>query len=511
MFTKNNEKIPLIRYWTTRYALTLLIGIVCLGLISGYLVHRGEVNNQVEKSEFYAGLIGMDLERFLQGNVNSPREELKLPAFAEEQGIYNAQSFEVYIKLGNVTEKLPEREKNNGQLKRRGNNELSEGEERNQQSVNESRQKEIRNRIIINEVEQLPVKSEKMVGDIKLNGERKMYYVSVPVTLEGNAIGSVVVVSEPPTLTKFFDQFKAVLGTLLLMGILGWVVIYLLTKRLVAPITEVAKAALDVKEGNYQPSIKHSNVREKELSDLIESFNDMSSKLQTLESLRKELLAGVTHELKTPVTSISGLLQAIQDGVVEEEELKEFISMGYKETIKMQRMVEDLLDFNTYSSGAMTIETDDLNMTKLLLEWEKQWRILHPAIEFNVHSKRNIWAKGDELRVQQIVTNLINNSAHAMPGGGIIELTLSTSGDTVIVRVADQGSGIPKEEQPFIFERFYRGTEKKDRVRGLGLGLSFSELLAKAQSGSLTLVSSNEKGTVFELSLPISIAEDISN
>src|SRR5690625_4132328 len=117
----------------------------------------------------------------------------------------------------------------------------------------------------------------------------------------------------------------------------------------------MAQAAEQIKEGNYQITLKEEDVQELEVYELIHAFKEMSQRLEQLETLRTELLAGVTHELKTPVTSISGLIQAVNDDVVEGEEAKEFIEISLKETTKMKKMVEDLLAFNSFAANAVPL------------------------------------------------------------------------------------------------------------------------------------------------------------
>ncbi|WP_335872391.1 sensor histidine kinase [Bacillus sp. 2205SS5-2] len=464
----------MLRYWTTRYLLTLVVGIIGLGLFSGYIVHRNAVVNQLDLST----LLAEEIADRLVDDSGRIQYTPFIPKLIEERvRIFNSSdSITVFLK----------------------------GE--NEKIIPLVKMKRTASKEILATISNLPVRKDTYIEEVNLPTERKIYFISVPLIVEDEAVGSVVVLNSSPSMIKFFEQFRFVLGALLLMALLGWGVIYLLTKRLVAPIADVAKSAMEMKEGHYPSSVEHQNVKEKEISDLILSFNEMSVKLQALETLRKELLAGVTHELKTPVTAISALLQAIQDEVVEEEEKAEFVMMSYKETEKLQRMIEDLLDFNTFSSGVMTVDTHKLHLPTLIAEWVKQWRIMYrgKGITFTIDQIGEVVAFGDELRVHQILTNLINNSVHAMPLGGEIIIRLLTEGEEAIFEVKDMGEGIPVQEQPYIFERFYRGKRKKNKIRGLGLGLSFSELLANAQRGSLSLLTSNENGSVFRFSLPVS-------
>jgi signal transduction histidine kinase len=235
----------------------------------------------------------------------------------------------------------------------------------------------------------------------------------------------------------------------------------------------------------------------------------MADRLRQLESMRTELLAGVTHELKTPVTSISGLVQAINDEVVTGEEEKEFLEICLKETRRLQKMVEDLLDFNSFAVGAIAVTQEEQNLNKLIREIASQWKIVQDPDGVSLYTnipEKQVTVFVDPGRVQQILINLLNNARQAIGEGGKIELELYETNADMRIDVKDNGQGIPKEEQALIFERFFRGSNKKDKVRGLGLGLSFSRMIAKALGGELLLKESTSAGSTFTLILPKSAA-----
>lgn len=143
-------------------------------------------------------------------------------------------------------------------------------------------------------------------------------------------------------------------------------------------------------------------------------------------------------------------------------------------------------------------------MYELVQEITHQWQIVQEVeqIELSiVKPEEPIIASTDPLRVQQILYNLLNNAAQAMDSAGKIVVSLSRTGDEIRIDVKDTGSGIPETEQPLIFERFYRGEEKKHLVRGLGLGLSFSKMIAQALGGKLLLSESSRAGSTFTLLL----------
>nr|WP_236838576.1 ATP-binding protein [Caldalkalibacillus salinus] len=344
---------------------------------------------------------------------------------------------------------------------------------------------------------------------IEESGEA-IYIVKKPIVAEDFLIGWVVLIETKANLTKVNQEYRQLSIMIIGLALLGWAAIYFLSKKLAKPITGVAQAAQQVKEGDYDIDLPE-DVQEKEVYDLIHSFKDMSQKLKQLESLRTELLAGVTHELKTPVTSISGLLQALNDGVVEEEEAKEFLEISLKETAKMKKMVEDLLAFNTFAANAIPVTTEPHAIDKVLQDFIRQWEVVHEeeAIQISLSLLNEpIQVRVDLIRLQQMMTNLLTNATHAMDGEGTIDITLGKTQHNVTIDVSDNGIGIPEEDQPFIFERFYRGDNKKFEIGGLGLGLPFSKMVAQSLGGDLTLKDSTSSGTTFRITLPIAEYED---
>nr|WP_236587923.1 HAMP domain-containing sensor histidine kinase [Tumebacillus amylolyticus] len=288
------------------------------------------------------------------------------------------------------------------------------------------------------------------------------------------------------------------------VALAGWIVIYFLSKRLTRPLRQLARAARQIAEGGYDPVLPEG-VKEQELQQLLVSFRDMASRLKQLEQMRTDLLAGVSHELRTPLTSIRGMIQAVQSKVVTDEEAEEFLQISLDESKRLQSMVEQLLHVSAIQTGAQEFSRETVDLISLVEEVIQQLSVL-PTFA-SVQFERNlppapVWVSGDAGALRQILLNLLNNSKHARPTSVTpltIRLTAQAVGGQVLLDVADNGTGIPPEEQLYIFERFYRGQERPRGSHGLGLGLTLSRLLARGQGGDLLLIKSSEQGTTFRL------------
>ncbi len=351
------------------------------------------------------------------------------------------------------------------------------------------------------------LESTETVQSITADDESTEFYlVKKPIETDEVIIGWVLYLETKANLSRVDQEYGQLMIMITSLLLLGWVAIYFISGRLSKPIKEVATAAKQIEEGNYHVQFS-TKAKEEEVHDLIQSFQEMSQKLEHLEALRTELLAGVSHELKTPVTSISGLLRAIADGVVDEQEAKEFLELSIKETEKMKKMVEDLLAFNKFAANAVPVTLDVFLINELIKDaidlWKKTQRTDNIKVEYTLLQK-DFTVEVDAVRVQQIITNLLNNASQAMDGEGTITVKLHTGPDKVMIDVNDTGVGIPDHDQPYIFERFYRGENKKYKIGGLGLGLPFSKMIANVLNGDLTLVGSNHSGTTFRLLLPLS-------
>ncbi len=482
MFTSNQpKKRTLLRYWTTRYLLTLCIGLLIITIVSVFWIRHNTLQSNLQ----FTGFIADDIaDRIIYNNVDTPPEPRGknfILKSAEERFLNNHTHPKIYILDTNGKIAFQNRPPNEGIQK-------------------ENLQSFISNK---KEVEKVTLPNEL---------ENPYYVVKRKIMLDGTLLGWVIIIQTEQELIHVENEYHLLSISIVSMTVLGWLAIYFLTRSLTQPIKMVSEAAKKVQEEDYN-IVLNENVQELEIYELVTSFKQMVQRLNQLESLRTELLAGVTHELKTPVTSISGLIQAVKDGVVQDDEAKEFLQMSLIEVSRMQKMVEDLLDFNSFSAKSVPLRNEKVMINDLMREIIHQWQSALNNKDIRVESNflienEELWL--DPLRVQQIIVNLLNNGMQAMNFSGKLRITLNKVLDqTLEIDIRDEGTGIPAEEQNRIFERFFRGESKKYAVRGLGLGLPFSKMLAQALNGNLILKESSIEGTTFTLRLPTSKNSEI--
>lgn len=458
--------MSLLNYWTSRYLLTLFVGLAIISFFSALWIRHTALETRLEMMEFVA-----DETLYRLTDVSEP--DNGIPGFIGNRDRFSMKDIDPVLYVvdtkGNIltsNRPMPPGSSNNVEY-------LLDGEEGTKKiSVND-------------------------------DGKTSVHYVvKRKIEKDDVVLGWVLVLETKENITKVHQEYGQLALLIVTLAILGWVAIYFLSKRLARPIKQVAIAAKQVQESNYEIDLPE-HIKEEEVYELVSSFREMATRLEQLEKTRTELLAGVTHELKTPVTSISGLLQAVRDGVVTGEDANEFIQMALVETTKMKTMVGDLLAFNTFAVDAIPVKLVVTDVNSLIQDAVTHWEVMQDdeAVQVQVHLLAEpVKVQADIVRMQQIMTNLLTNASQAMQEG-IITISLAQTARNVVVRVQDTGSGISEADQSLIFERFYRGENKKYSVRGLGLGLSLSKMMAQSIGGDLRLVESNSTGTCFEIKL----------
>ncbi len=233
------------------------------------------------------------------------------------------------------------------------------------------------------------------------------------------------------------------------------------------------------------------------------------TKEKRLEMLRREFVANVSHELRSPLSLLQGYVEALADGLAEnEEERGQYLDILLDETLRLRRLVNDLLDLTQMETGNMTMRFDKISLSELIKRVTDRLRPL-----FAEKGKEMIIAvpddippvSGDEDRLQQVLVNLLDNAAKFTPEGGVVRVSAVTGHDRVDISVTDSGPGIPETELEQVWERFYKADKARtrDEAGGTGLGLAIVKNIIQAHRGSVSVTSEPGRGTTFKVSLNI--------
>ncbi|HLO10954.1 MAG TPA: ATP-binding protein [Pseudoneobacillus sp.] len=234
-------------------------------------------------------------------------------------------------------------------------------------------------------------------------------------------------------------------------------------------------------------------------------FHDITE-LKKLEQMRKDFVANVSHELKTPITSIKGFSETLLDGAMKDEAtLKAFLSIVLKESDRLQTLIQDLLDLSKIEQQGFHLNIEEIDIMILLNEVMAM--LEGKAVEKNIKlqlipSYTPLLIKGDYYRLKQVFINLISNAITYTPAGGYVEIAVMEKDTMVSIQIKDTGIGIEKEEIPRIFERFYRVDKARSRNSGgTGLGLAIVKHIVEAHKGNISVRSVMDSGTTFTISL----------
>ncbi|MGD0204872.1 MAG: ATP-binding protein [Dehalococcoidia bacterium] len=289
-------------------------------------------------------------------------------------------------------------------------------------------------------------------------------------------------------------------------GLLGVVVAavatLLLSRRILRPVESLARAARGLSRGDFSQRV---DVRSKdEFGELANTFNSMAQDLERTEQLRRNLVADVAHELRTPLSNIQGHLEAIRDGLLPPEPAT-FDSI-YEEVLLLARMVEDLQELTLAEAGQLALLRQSADVAEIVRRAvaaaQPPAELKGLTIETKLHARHAI-AEVDPERIGQVLRNLLSNAITHTSEGGRITVDLKDEGDELHIGVADTGAGIPPEDLPYVFERFYRTDRSRVRATGgAGLGLTIAKRLVEAHGGTIGVESEVGKGSRFVFTLP---------
>ncbi|MGY0020883.1 sensor histidine kinase [Streptomyces sp. YJ-C3] len=275
--------------------------------------------------------------------------------------------------------------------------------------------------------------------------------------------------------------------------------------RLVRPLYALTGAAQRLRDGGAAQPVPVTT--DNEIGRLAAAFNDMSAHRARLEEQRKAMVSDVAHELRTPLSTIRGWLEAAQDGLADPDPA--FVASLLEEAVQLQHIIDDLQDLAAADADALRLHPRPLRVEELLGQVAAAHHVraetagVTLAVEQQAPPVPELTA--DPVRLRQAVANLVSNAIrHTEPGGTVtLRAHATESGDEIVVEVADTGSGIPEADLPYVFDRFWRAEKSRNRrTGGSGLGLSIVRKLAQAHGGSATAASTEGEGSVFALRLP---------
>ena len=336
------------------------------------------------------------------------------------------------------------------------------------------------------------------------------YVVGMPIMNGQNRPVGVVILSTPASRTiaildSLADTYMIVT---LLVAVIAVIAITLLARRQSAPLKDMAKAAHAFGHGQLEARVAVAENAPREVQELALAFNNMASSLQKSEYQRQEFVANVSHELKTPMTTISGYVDGMLDGTIPEERHGHYMQMVSQETKRLSRLVRSMLDISRMQDqeNILPERMSQFDLVecvgRVLITFEQKIteKNLEVEVDFPEHT---VYTRADADAITQVVYNLVDNAVKFCPLGGALTLRIREGADKAYVTVGNDGKTIPPEELPLVFDRFHKLDKSRAENRdGWGLGLYIVKTLICRHGEDISVTSQNDK-TEFTFTLPL--------
>ena len=326
----------------------------------------------------------------------------------------------------------------------------------------------------------------------------QIVFTNYPLFLGGKNIGSLEIkpiISQGKETIFMIRSNRFLFLSLFILGGFSVVLSLIFSKKMTKPIKKLTAAAEQISQGNVKSRVCISG--NDEISDLARTFNMMADNLEIQESLRRKLTANIAHELRTPLSAMQGEIEGMLDGLIKADR-ERFISL-HEETIRLKHIIEGIEELSKAEASILELRRQPIDITSFLANIKERFERLFSdkgvALELAC-DEITLYVDPDKL--SQIIINLLSNALRATGTGGIVRINAGIQDTEGYIAIEDNGSGIKKDDMPFIFERFY-----KTAGGGLGLGLTIAKELAEAHGGRIVVQSEYGKGTTFTLFMPI--------
>ena len=294
----------------------------------------------------------------------------------------------------------------------------------------------------------------------------------------------------------------------LLVMVVCFVVILITLKRQSDPLKQMATVARSFGHGDLDARVRLSDSYPEEVEDLALAFNNMAQELQKSEYQRKEFVANVSHELKTPMTTISGYVDGILDGTIPQERHRYYLQIVSDETKRLSRLVRSMLDVSRLQDQGGIPEDKKVHFDmedvvgQVLITFEKKITDKHLDVDVDM-PEHPVYTFASQDMVTQVVYNLIDNAVKFCPEGGTLGLTIKEGGNKIYISVSNGGETIPPEELPLVFDRFHKTDKSRSQNRdGWGLGLYIVKTIVCSHGENIS-VSSRDGKTEFTFTMPL--------
>ena len=336
--------------------------------------------------------------------------------------------------------------------------------------------------------------------------EKRHYNAAVPVTLSDGAILGYVFTSAPADALAqtLKSNLRIYLYSVLFALALSLAFVWLMTDRFVRPLRQMAAASRCFACGDFSARVKVKG--KDEVAELGEAFNNMAVSLSSVEMMRRSFIANVSHELKTPMTTIAGFIDGMLDGTIPQEKQAHYMKIVSDEVKRLSRLVRSMLDLSRIDSGELKMHKVRMDLTEVVgsVLVASEQRIEKKGLSITgLEDCQRQEIDGDYDLMNQVLYNLLDNAIKFTDEGGNIHIRLYHENERVYVSIRNTGEGIPPEEMPQIFERFYKSDRSRSLDKnGVGLGLYIVHTVLRLHGGEISMRSVQGEYTEFSFWVP---------
>ncbi|MCR5150671.1 MAG: HAMP domain-containing histidine kinase [Clostridiales bacterium] len=348
-----------------------------------------------------------------------------------------------------------------------------------------------------------------------MNGILASHHIIVasPITINGKILGAVI--STLPIIDGLMPYIITVLRMSVIAAALAlllcFIIVYFVSNRLTRPLRQMALATKQFAKGDFSAVIYTGRRGKKtnafnEIDDLADSFNAMAKSLAGQELSRRSFVTNVSHELKTPMTTIGGFIDGILDGTISSENRDKYLKIVSDEVKRLSRLVTGMLNMSKIEAGEMEIKPQSFDISEMLFRTLLSFEQIINDKNIDVRGLDKMEANAvfaDADMINQVIYNLVDNAVKFTPEGGFIEVVSSRDGEKAIVKIKNSGKGIEKEERDKIFERFYKVDKSRSfDVKGAGVGLFIVKTIVELHGGTISCLSEVDSYTEFIFTIP---------
>ncbi|NCC16419.1 MAG: HAMP domain-containing histidine kinase [Clostridia bacterium] len=329
--------------------------------------------------------------------------------------------------------------------------------------------------------------------------------VGYPLSV-GEMSGIFMCRSMPEMEQSLSQMYQVGAASIFVVFLFAVAVSYITSKKMTRPIKEMNEAAKVIASGNFEHRVEITS--HDEMGELGKSFNYMAESLQNNDMTRRDFIANVSHDLRSPLTSMQGFLTAMLDGTVPIEKQQKYLQIVLEETLRLSRLTEGIVELSRAESSKIILDESDFDLNELIRD---NINLLEPQLNDKNAVIKAIFADqvtlvhGDIDKISRVIQNLLSNAVKFSPVGGLIEVeTTKTERKKVLVSIKDHGVGISQEDQKYIFDRFYKADRTRNQdMEGSGIGLAIVREFIQAHNEAITVKSVEGDGSTFVFSLKL--------